>query len=230
MFDAFKMVAFGINDTASPGTEPSQPGKNLPIWPPSCPPETSTLYPKPQGMTEVSFIIDGPSGETVESVTYQQASASQGIVTLHHLEYPDVIGGIKVTYESGHAFDLGTVSGAPMSTGVFFEPGDSINRVELFKVAFGLVNISFLCLDAKGRQFTTKALFDASTMRHGIRGTIARHVIDIFTRKYQLLYRRFKGPTREEDIPQGEVVGLWGFDMAERGLSIGLVIDQNNPN
>ena len=36
-----------------------------------------------QGMTEASFIIDGPGGERIQSVTYEQASNCHGIVALH---------------------------------------------------------------------------------------------------------------------------------------------------
>ena len=35
-----------------------------------------------QGMTEVSFLVDGPSGERLRSVTVDRASTSQGIVAL----------------------------------------------------------------------------------------------------------------------------------------------------
>ncbi|PWY71256.1 hypothetical protein BO83DRAFT_417870 [Aspergillus eucalypticola CBS 122712] len=38
-----------------------------------------------QGMTEVSFLIDGPSGERIRSVTVDRASTSQGVVALKML-------------------------------------------------------------------------------------------------------------------------------------------------
>ncbi|PYI09436.1 hypothetical protein BO78DRAFT_308434 [Aspergillus sclerotiicarbonarius CBS 121057] len=143
-------------------------------------------------------------------------------------EYPQVIGGIKVTYESGHSFDLGTVGGTTMTSGLRFEPSDCITKVELFRDSLGLIDISFSCTDAKGGQFTTKALVGVSTIQHRARGDISRHVINISQRKYRLLFEPWKDPSREQDLPQGEVVGLWGFDMAERGLFIGLVICQKD--
>ena len=57
-------------------------------------------------------------------------------------EYPTMIGGMKVTYESGYTFDLGVVSETTMFPELFFDPGDCITQVELFNDSLGLIDIS----------------------------------------------------------------------------------------
>ncbi|OOF91952.1 hypothetical protein ASPCADRAFT_509878 [Aspergillus carbonarius ITEM 5010] len=143
-------------------------------------------------------------------------------------EYPTMIGGMKVAYESSYTFDLGVVSETTMFPELFFDPGDCITQVELFNDSLGLIDISFSCMNAKSGENTTKRFGDSSTVQNRSTGCISHYTISLSQRRCWLAFGPFQDPNDEQDLPQGEVVGLWGFDMAERGLSIGLVFCQED--
>ena len=58
------------------------------------------------------------------------------------LQSADIVGGLRLTYESGYYIDIGSVGDAPISSGIIIESYDHIDRVVLFYGAGGLVNIS----------------------------------------------------------------------------------------
>ena len=65
-----------------------------------------------------------------------------------------------------------------------------------------------------------------SIVRHDMAPVICCERVDIASRTYQVLTTERSGVKKEfspTDLPNGEAVGLWGFNLGEGDLTLGLV-------
>ncbi|PWY82080.1 hypothetical protein BO70DRAFT_314743 [Aspergillus heteromorphus CBS 117.55] len=154
------------------------------------------------------------------------------ITCFRHPAYQYTISGMQLTYQSGHTLDIGFVNPRHLSSQVPFQPDDTIDKIQLFATSRGLFDISFFCTNKQTEATTTRAFSDtaSSHMAPGANDApdgIDTHTIDIARRNYH--YFSTAGYQREDqDIGEGVVVGLWGFDWAEKGLLVGLVLLQES--
>ncbi|KAB8242493.1 hypothetical protein BDV35DRAFT_400075 [Aspergillus flavus] len=146
------------------------------------------------------------------------------------LKYPYVIVGLRLNYESGVSIDIGDVTGPQAPRSIELDRSESIIGIELFKDMLGLVSINFHTVHRVTGHKAIRGLIDISpteVTRPGMGGSIHRYHIDISSGL--LRHNSLSSDTTdksEENIPSGEVVGLWGFLMPDHGLCIGLLLLQ----
>ncbi|PWY81763.1 hypothetical protein BO94DRAFT_587470 [Aspergillus sclerotioniger CBS 115572] len=171
------------------------------------------------------------SNEDTNSLLSIACFTSSGKSCFSGLEDRRRIVGIRVTYESGHSFDLGTVSGTTMFPELSFDPDDCITQIELFRDNLGLNDVSFSAMNTRSKRCTTKRFDDPSGFPLGTIGRNVHYTINFAQRKCWWAFvptEKFDpvGPSYQNDLLQGEVIGLYVVSVFEQGLYIGLLLYQ----
>lgn len=163
-------------------------------------------------------------------------------------KYPSIVKDLRLIYQSGSFREIGDLTGPQIDSPVRFEPGDVIHKIEIYRDRVGLLalNVGFflLCLlsfkySPPGQSFTTnqatgdnqiRALVDTPPLeidRHAMGSLIHRYSIDLTKRVFRDDIVEPGGPYgQEESLPDGKAVGIWGAEIPNVGLHLGLLFLQ----
>ncbi|KAL5335604.1 hypothetical protein BJX70DRAFT_374603 [Aspergillus crustosus] len=133
--------------------------------------------------------------------------------------------GFSFQYTSGVARNIGDVSGAQTPRSLRLSATDTIAGVSIYKDLHGVREIVFHSRTADEGEQTQHPVVGMDSETLALPGSFDHHYIDLLHHRYKSHYfMAGAAADSEENLPEGEVVGLWGVTMADDNFVLGFSI------
>ncbi|RDW93995.1 uncharacterized protein DSM5745_01317 [Aspergillus mulundensis] len=155
-----------------------------------------------------------------DKVLWKGISVTDNLISItgyHGHNNGNLVTGLKFTYSSGTSREMGDVTGHQTHNVLTFEPDEEIQTVEFIADSRRLLDVVFHSEKGSSGKSRRRALVDAPDSE-----AFERHEVDTFQRTFQSHY--WGSDTPDEGVLSGEVVGIWGFLMADEALVTGFVL------
>ncbi|KAL2822775.1 hypothetical protein BDW59DRAFT_149120 [Aspergillus cavernicola] len=160
-----------------------------------------------------------------------EADKVVSITGYHGHSNQDHITGLKFGYLSGASRDIGDVSGRQAHRPVQFDPNEEIRKVSLLTDEYALLQIIFHCSKGNDSEEIQHAIVDPppAVITPPMSSKIDHLEVEFSQRRYRLHYTGAEGGVHSEaNLPEGKVVGIWGFTMPDEVFVVGFVLSNDS--